>query len=853
MNKQQLAAKIWDAANKMRSKIEANEYKDYILGFIFYRFLSEGEESFLIKQGYPREDWAELVSEEQSDTVTFVEEAKGYFIPYKYLFSTWLHAGNDFNVADVSDALISFENHIHASYKAVFNKIFDTLRSGLGNLGDTSGAQTNAVRKLLRLIAEIPMEGRQDYDVLGYIYEFLISQFAANAGKKAGEFYTPHEISLLMSEIVAHHLRDRERVSIYDSASGSGSLLINIGRAMGRYISPKRVSYYAQELKVNTYNLTRMNLVMRGIAPSNISARCADTLEEDWPMEDDQHGFQPLRVDAIVSNPPYSQNWNPVHKDQDPRFAEFGLAPKSKADYAFLLHDLYHLKHDGIMCIVLPHGVLFRGGEEGAIRRNLVERGHIHAIIGLPANIFFGTGIPTIIMVLRQNRSENDILFIDASKGFVKDGKNNRLRTCDIRRIWDAVIGRANIDRFSRCVPIEEIRANEYNLNIPRYIDSSEPPESFDLYAAMFGGIPPQEIDALALYWSAFPGLRESLFTRPESGFPTLAARDIAQSIRSHPSVAAFRDSCGSAFRSLPTVFQEHLVSRAESLRVAQEESALSADIFSRARELPLVDRYAVYQLFSEAWNVISGDLEIIQTEGLGQAVRQVDPNMVIKKKEGKEVEVQDGWIGHILPFDLVQHAFLDEELRAAQALVRRQNDVAGELESLLNELDNDERDQLLNEAEDAFVAGSVSAQLKTLRSPSSPEEVQYLAHARSADRLLKEQKALKKKIKEAEADLVLRTRRCIENLPEDDIQPLLLRKWVSPLMDSIAAIPEKIIADLISRVRSLAAKYETTLPSLDAEITKTESELSEMLTQLSGSDSDMAGIRELQNLLKRV
>ena len=279
------------------------------------------------------------------------------------------------------------------------------------------------------------MDGRQDYDVLGFIYEYLISNFAANAGKKAGEFYTPHEVSMLMSEIVSWHLAGRENITIYDPTSGSGSLLINIGKAVARRNGdPDSIKYYAQELKENTYNLTRMNLVMRGILPDNIVARNGDTLEDDWPwfdtVENKDETYDPLFVDAVVSNPPYSQNWDPEDKELDPRF-KFGVAPKSKADYAFLLHDLYHLRPDGIMCIVLPHGVLFRGGEEGTIRKNLVENRHIQAIIGLPANIFFGTGIPTIIMVLRKQRETSDVLVVDASKHFVKEGKNNKLRASD--------------------------------------------------------------------------------------------------------------------------------------------------------------------------------------------------------------------------------------------------------------------------------------------------------------------------------------------------------------------------------------------------------------------------------------
>ena len=428
MNKQQLAAKIWESANRMRSKIEANEYKDYILGFIFYKYLSDKEEQWLLSEEYAPEDIREYVNEENEETVRSTQRNLGYFIGYKDLFSTWIQMGADFSVDNVRVALSSFTRLISASHKKVFEGIFNTLETGLSKLGDTSKSQTKAVSDLIRLINEIPMHGKQDYDVLGFIYEYLISNFAANAGKKAGEFYTPHEVSLLMSEIVADHLKGRSEIKIYDPTSGSGSLLINIGQTTAKYMEDSnRIRYYAQELKSNTYNLTRMNLVMRGILPDNIVTRNGDTLEEDWPYfdESDPAGtYDPLYVDAVVSNPPYSQRWEPGGKENDPRYSRYGLAPKAKADYAFLLHDLYHLMPDGIMTIVLPHGVLFRGGEEG---------------------------------------------------------KNNKLRASDIRQIADTVRYRRNTPRYSRTVSLGEIRQNDYNLNIPRYVDSSEAGEKEDV------------------------------------------------------------------------------------------------------------------------------------------------------------------------------------------------------------------------------------------------------------------------------------------------------------------------------------------------------------------------------------
>ena len=539
MNKQQLANKIWSSANKMRSKIDANEYKDYILGLIFYKFLSDNEVNYLKTEHEWTDDYLPYLVEDYSnpDMEKLIGDCKdhiGYFIEYKYLFSTWLKPDVSFSVSDLSAALNRFDALISDKFKGVYEKIFITLQAGLSKLGENPSAQTKALKGIIKDIKDIPTDSKQDYDVLGYVYEYLIGNFAANAGKKAGEFYTPHEVAILMSEIVAEHHKQKENIEIYDPTSGSGSLLLTIGKSVGRHIEDKNhVKYYAQELKENTYNLTRMNLVMRGISPSNIDTRCADSLGEDWPIsKTGVDAGKALRVDAVVSNPPYSQHWDPTDAEYDYRFKEYGVAPKSKADYAFLLHELYHLKSDGIMTIVLPHGVLFRGNPddeaEGQIRKQLIEKNNIDAIIGLPANIFFGTGIPTLVMVLKQHRDNDDVLIIDASKGFVKDGKQNKLRASDVRRIADTWRDRKTVPGFSRTVSRDEIRENGYNLNIPRYIDSSEAPEQFDIYATMNGGIPNRDIANMQQYWDVLPSLHKQLF-KAEGAIPysRLAVEDV--------------------------------------------------------------------------------------------------------------------------------------------------------------------------------------------------------------------------------------------------------------------------------------------------------------------------------------
>ncbi|PNC23165.1 type I restriction-modification system subunit M [Akkermansia muciniphila] len=850
MNKQQLAAKIWESANKMRSKIEANEYKDYILGFIFYKFLSDKEVKYL-KENDWTDKYLPQLKEDDSEVVESVRKNIGYFISYDHLFSTWIAKGSDFSADDVMVALSAFSRLINSSHKEVFSGVFATLETGLSKLGDTSGARTKAIRDLIYLIKDIPMDGRQDYDVLGFIYEYLISNFAANAGKKAGEFYTPHEVSLLMSEIVAHHLKERTEIRIYDPTSGSGSLLINIGKCVARHMgNDDHIKYYAQELKENTYNLTRMNLVMRGILPDNIVTRNGDTLEEDWPYFDENdpvHSYNPLYVDAVVSNPPYSLAWNPEDKDADPRYARFGLAPKGKADYAFLLHDLYHLKPDGVMTIVLPHGVLFRGGEEGMIRRNLIEQNHIDAIIGLPANIFFGTGIPTIIMVLRQKRPNDDVLIVDASKGFEKAGKNNILRARDIKKIVDIIIARESVEKFSKVVSRDEIRANEYNLNIPRYVDSSENSESWDIYATMFGGIPEKELLELHEYWEAFPSLRNALFAPVNEAYYSLNVPHLKEAILEHPDVTAFISRYATAFEGFEDFLHSELIEKMQTLVMTGEESILWEDIVARLADIPLIDPYEAYQLLNDDWKQIEIDLEVIQTEGFA-ATKQVDPNMVLKKKDGKDQEVQEGWKGHVIPFDLVQKTLLSDDLVALKSREELLAGIPGKYEELLDELSEEEKDgkDFVNAAKDAFVPAIVKELLKKKK-----EEPKILSLLKKVDALITREKTLKKQVKEAAAKLHLQTKETMETLSDEAVLKLLKLKWITPLVESLNSLPRTGINGLTVKLESLCKKYETTYAEVEQQIADTERTLIRMLDELQGNEFDMKGLQEFKKLLE--
>lgn len=851
MNKQQLANKIWESANKMRSKIEANEYKDYILGFIFYKFLSDKEEEYLKSKDWEEEDFPELVETDYA-TVDMCKKNIGYFISYDNLFSTWLKKGKSFDVSNVTDALSAFERNIDETYKLVFDKIFDTLQMGLNKLGETSGARTTAIRGLIGLIKDIPMDEKQGYDVLGYIYEYLISNFASNAGKKAGEFYTPHEVALLMSEIVAYHLKEKNNIAIYDPTSGSGSLLINIGKCASKYMDSENIKYFAQELKENTYNLTRMNLVMRGIKPANIFTRNADTLEDDWPI--DLANYPPvLRVDAVVSNPPYSQAWNPEDKDGDPRYAGYGLAPKGKADYAFLLHDLYHVSPDGIMTIVLPHGVLFRGGEEGDIRKNLIEKNQIDVIIGLPANIFFGTGIPTIIMVLKQNRDIDDVLIIDASKGFEKDGKNNKLRACDIKKIADVVSERIEIEKYSRKVSRDEIRRNEYNLNIPRYVDSSEKAESFDIYAMMFGGIPNSEIDEYEKYWAAFYGLREALFNKINEAYSEIRVSSVSEVINNHDSVNTFINTFEKAFDGFEEYLCEELIENVESVLITREESVISDNIFERLKNIPLVDHYEAYQILDDNWTQVASDLEIIQTEGFS-ATKRVDPKMVMKKKNGVDIEVQEGFVGRIIPFELIQQSILKAEYDLLAEKEHRLEEILSQYEELMESLSEEEKtSDAVNEDGTAFVNAQVTKLAKQFSNDIKKgviyQEESFEVKIIRCNDLITEEKVLKKEVKAESDRLHLKTKEVIEGLSDEEAKKLLKAKWIDGLVKSLKGIPLSIINSVVEIVDYLSKKYADTFEDVEKDIVKTEKALVNLMDNLTANEFDMKGISELKSL----
>ena len=857
MNKQQLASKIWSGANALRGKVSADAYKDYMLGFVFYKYISNKEEEYLKGNLYFSEEEIRNLTEEDRTTVESCQKHLGYFIEGKNLFTTWIINKKEFQIKNVREAIAAFNENIGETHKRVYAKIFDTLEKGLDTLGTGEAERTKAARELIELIVEIPTDGSEEYDILGFIYEFLLKNFAANAGK-AGEFYTPHEASLLMSEIVAEHLKDRDEISIYDPTSGSGSLLINIGKTIAKHMNKKnKIKYYAQELIENTYNLTRMNLLMRDILPSNIVTRNNDTLGEDWPYFEDNNKEKTYKlksVDAAISNPPYSQPWDTTGADTDPRFADYGVAPKSKADYAFLLHSLYHLKSDGIMTIVLPHGVLFRGGDEKEIRKKLIDKDNIETIIGLPSNMFFGTGIPTIIMVLKKERSKNDVLIIDASKGYEKDGNKNKLREKDIKKILDAVIKRENIDKYAKVVSKQEIIENDYNLNIPRYVDSSPKDEYDDIYGSMFGGIPNSEIDMLKKYWDTFPTLKNELFKEKDIPYSELIDENIEEKISNNKDVKKYIEEYKKEFKEFNKYLKEELIDQNQTLNIYKEKEKITETIRKKYQNIKLIDFYDSYQIFINNWETILLDLEILQKEGL-KALNKVDPNMKYRKNKKKELEeYQDGWIGRILPYELVQEEYYKNDKEKLEELTKELANTENEKKELLESIDINDKANIVKEDSDEIDSKKLKAIISEINKKAKKgiefEEGTYEAIILKISKVDTEIRKHKNEIKKTKAELEEKTKNKIETIETEEALKLLEKKWIQPLCKEIEELPSKMLKEFTQKIKQLNNKYKKSFKAIDQEIKNTENEISNILEELTGSEFDMKGIEEFKALL---
>lgn len=479
-----LISVLWSGADILRSKMDANEYKDYLLGIVFYKYLSD---TFLIKvydliyDEKPKslkvalDAYKEALEDESAEELK--EQIKSechYLIEPQLTYTCFADAAR--NNAFNRELLQKAFNNIEQS-DPLFVDLFTDIDLYSNRLGNGDQKQSDTISSLVKEIDKADLLN-SDAEILGNAYEYLIGQFASETGKKAGEFYTPQAVSKILTKIAIAGQENKKGLSVYDPCMGSGSLLLN---AKKYATEPGYIKYYGQELNTSTYNLARMNMFLHGITPENQVLRNGDTLDGDWPTGEETD------FNMVLMNPPYSAKWSATAGFlQDERFSDYGvLAPKSKADYAFLLHGLYHLKSNGTMAIVLPHGVLFRGAAEGKIREKLLRAGNIYAVIGLPANLFYNTSIPTCIIVLKKHRDGRDVLFIDASKKFDKGKKQNAMTDEHIEAVMELYSKRETVEKESYLANFEDIEKNDFNLNIPRYVDNFEKEEEVDINALL--------------------------------------------------------------------------------------------------------------------------------------------------------------------------------------------------------------------------------------------------------------------------------------------------------------------------------------------------------------------------------
>ncbi|CDZ17843.1 type I restriction-modification system subunit M [Mycoplasma capricolum] len=890
ITKQKLGSIIWESANKLRKNLEAHEYKDYILGMLLYKFLCEKQTNWLLSNGIWKSDLQYLDNKfdfsnfefDNNTTLDSVEEiqeikqscidANGYFIEYRNLFSSWIKNKNNFNIQNFQEAFNDFSASINEKYNYLFNGIFSIFEKSLDKLGSNSKEQQETINNLLDTMNKIPTV-KQDYDILGFIYEYLIAQFASSAGKKAGEFYTPHEVSDLMSKIVAHHLKNRSIISVYDPTSGSGSLLLNIGDEFKKYnkgSSP--VSYYAQELKTETFNLTRMNLIMRNINPSEIHVRRGDTLEQDWPIfeNEDLSTYKRLTVDAVVSNPPYSQSWNLEKHTNDPRYVEYGIAPKTKADYAFLLHDLYHIDPEGIMAIVLPHGVLFRGNSEKQIRQKLIEKGQIDTIIGLPSNMFFGTGIPTIIMILKKQKPTNDILFVDASQLYIKEGKNNKFSQSQIKKIADVVNNRIEVEKFSRIVKFDEIKENDFNLNISRYIDNFKKQEQYDLHSLMIGGISKQELDNYNNFFNVFKNIKDKLFKLNENNYLDLKIDQdqIRNTIYSDDDVNKYIDQ----FKQLSTNFLNHFKTLIPSLddikniNITELEKSLTDYIFNQIDEIDLTDKYDLYQIIINNFNVIKENIELISkyyNDNDNQNETKQDIHLELlkdeltvtwesKKKKSEDLEVKD-WNSTILEPRFIKNKYFKDIydfLSVQQEQIEEQN---SEIENVLSLIDEEDKtDEIYDFEKEKFIikdrieklAKSIKKSKQIIEQDSLEDKIVQVSN------LYEKQKEIKATFNLTNKQLINDSYNKYLSLTENEFYELLITKWLENIIKTFEQKPIDIIDSYVSKFELLSKKYEDTLDDINNQILNSEKELLDLLKDLTGEESDMRAVNELIKIL---
>ena len=789
LKKSQLYSSLWQSCDELRGGMDASQYKDYILTLLFMKYVSDKPDTLLD-------------------------------VPVGGSFADMVQFKGDKEIGEKINTIIG--------QLAQTNGLEGVIDQADFNDESKLGAGKEMQDRLSKLVAifealDFRANRAEGDDLLGDAYEYLMRHFATESGKSKGQFYTPAEVSRIMARVVGISADTRPDQTIYDPTCGSGSLLLKAADE-----APRSISVYGQEMDNATWALAKMNMILHGHETAELWQ--GNTLAAPYFT----NSSSSLKTfDFVVANPHFSAKaWSsgldPAN-DKYKRF-EYGIPPAKNGDYAFLLHLITSLKSTGKGAIILPHGVLFRGNKEADIRRKLIQRGLIKGIIGLPANLFYGTGIPACILVIdkEQAHARTGIFMIDASKGFLKDGNKNRLRAQDIHQIVDVFTKQTELPRYSRMVPVDEIAspANDYNLNIPRYIDSSEPEDLHDLDAHLHGGIPNRDIDDLGAYWSVFPSLRHDLFIDngrvgySEARFET---QQIKAAILCHDEFKSYEQRVAAIFDAWRSAHEPVLIGLETGANPKNVIRTLSEDLLARFADLPLLSRYDVYQRLMDYWDeIMQDDVYLVATDGWTEAAK---PRGIIEDREKKIKETPDLTIKRkkykmdLIPPALLVTRYFAAEQTALEALQARQDSAARALEEFVEE-HTGEGGLLADATNDKgnITKASVKDRLKTIQDePKSDEERSAL---QSCLTLIEVESSAGKAVKGSQEELDQKVLDQYPALTEAEIKTLVVEdKWFASIRAALESEVQRLTQQLAGRVRELEERYANPLPELEREV----------------------------------
>ena len=802
IKKNELYSSLWASCDKLRGGMDASQYKDYILTLLFVKYVTDK---------FKGVKYAEIT------------------IPEGGSFDDLVALKGTKNIGEEMDKAIAKLAEANNLRGVIDNAHFND-ESKLGTGKEMVDKLTDLISIFQRPEFNFASNKAGGDDILGDAYEYLMRNFATESGKSKGQFYTPAEVSRILAKVIGiDQIEERdEGYSVYDPACGSGSLLIRAANE-----APFEISIWGQEKEVTTAGLAKMNLVLHNKAAGEIKA--GNTFSSPKFFEEDSNDEVLKRFDFAVANPPFSlKNWTDGLKDYG-RFDGYGDEPPEKnGDFAWLMHILKSLKTTGKAAVILPHGVLFRGNAEATIRQSIIDKGYIKGIIGLPANLFYGTGIPACIIIIdKSDASERKGIFmIDASHDFVKDGSKNRLRERDIYKIVTTFNQQITDDpKYARFVPMDEIKKkNEYNLNIPRYIDSSTPEDLQDIEAHLHGGIPAVDVESMGKYWSLFPKLKEKLFSVMREGYYQLniPKDDVRNTVYNDEEFSEYADRIDAAFDAWKDQVDEGLRSIDEDVDVKKYIVELAQLLIEAFEGLELVDKYDVYEVLLSYWQEVMGDdVYLVSVDGYG-AAREIEEIMGVYtsgKKKGQDRVV--GWEGLLLPKALIEKVFFAAERKAideAQAIV---DETQSRLEELIEEHSGEE-----GYLKDLPDTKQLAARMKTLKKAGDKgEELSVLSEFFALnDALTKQTKAVKLMIAELEEKVLAK----YPLLTDEEILELLVnRKWYYSIFEGIKALYVTASHNMANRIIELAERYEYDLPWLAKEAEALEAKVKAHLERM--------------------